>query len=390
MAKDLSSIIAKLPKELREAVRITNMADIVDPYDERLPFGVMSMDRALKGGIPGGVMAQVFGPDGVGKDYLSQLAMASCQRTYGEESNIFYVTFGYYPDREFMRFSGVQLPYSDKELIKRGIDPENATEEERGTCVGNVLFIDVNDMGRDKPAEYLLDTALRFAKSGEFQLGIINELASGETEDNTKKALYETAKMATWATLMSDFCRKFYTTVRSYSKPNGGPNDTRILLLNPVRDNLDAHSAKYIKYVQPGGRAQKHAKVIDIHLDNRGKIRKNSQQVGKTVKWRIAKAKLGLHEGAEGEWDFYFDGGIDRLKDLYNVAKVVGTVYNVGRYYYVLTDPEKISGGGDAVEAMLKEDPELAKQVEEATLDVIRGKRKINRDPDTKKMVSIE
>ena len=374
MPDDLSAIIKGLPKSIREAVDIRPMHEVMDPYDKRLPFGIMSLDRDLKGGIPGGTMTQIFGPEGIGKDYLSQLAIASAQQTYGDASNIFYITFGYYPDRGFMRWSGVKMPFSDYELQKKGINPEEATAEQRGVGVGNVLFIDITSVGKDNPAETLLQTAIELVQSNKFQLGIINELGSGETAENTKKMLTETPKVATWATLMSDFCRKFYTAMRAYASEEGNPNETRVLMLNPVRANMDARSARFVKFNQPGGHALRHAKVIDIHLEPRGKIRERKEVVGKSIKWKIGKGKLGLHEGAEGEWDFYFDSGIDTVKDLIGVGKTVGTV-KAGKYYYILGRREKedrIEGGEAGLIQYLSENPDEMETLRLATLDACR------------------
>lgn len=389
MPDDLSSILKGLPKAIREAVDIRPMHQVIDPYDIRLPSGIMSMDKELKGGLPGGTLTQIFGPEGIGKDYLSQLFMASNQRMYGDKSNIFYITFGYYPDRDFMRWSGVQLPYSDEELERMKIpfdgksdkkleEPDIWTDAVRGKSLGNVLFIGLDAAGKDNPAETLLQTAISLVQSNKFQLGIINELGSGETADNTKKMLTETARMATWASLLSDFCRKFYTAVRAYGNDEDGvtkPNETRVLMLNPVRANTDANSAKYVKYTQPGGHALKHAKVIDIHLDRRGKIRKGTTVVGKTIKWKIGKGKLGIHEGGEGEYDFLHDSGVDLMRDLIKVGKVVKTV-QAGKYYYILgrKEPEdRIMGGEEGLIAYLHANPEVHEELRLATLEALKG-----------------
>ena len=373
MAFDIEKLKAGFPKELQKVVEVVPIHQVIDPYHERLPTGVMSLDRALIGGIPGGTITQIFGPDGVGKDYLSQLIMASAQQQYGEEFNMFYVTFGYYPDKKFMRFSGVQLPFSDVELARQGIDPSKATVEQRGKQIGNILFIDIRQIGSDKPAEYLMQTVLELVKSGDFHLGVINELASGETGSGVKKTLYENERVAAWPTLMSGFCRKFYSAVRYHQKEGSLPNSTRLLFLNPVRENIDMFS--FEKFSQPGGRAQKHAKVIDIHLSPKKRKKKGTVQIGKYVKWRIAKGKLGIHEGDEGEWLFMFDKGIDLEEDLLRCAKAEGLV-KAGKLYTIHDVDEKIAGGAEAVIELLKTNPEIERNLRDATLASVRKGRK--------------
>lgn len=366
MPQDLSKLLASVNKELKGGAKIQPISEVRTPYFVRRRFGLPGLDAACVGGLPGGTLCQVFGPDGAGKDYLTNRAMACIQEDYGDEANIFWMSFGYKPDLRFMRMAGMKLAYSDDELIAMGIDPAKATKEQRGETVGNVVFIDIAD---DKdalasPAEYLLTVAQRFIESGHFQLGIINELGSGETKDNTKKGLHEDAKMATFASLMSDFCRKMYTGLRR-TGADGSPNETTIIAINPVRANLDSHSAKFRPYVQGSGHALKHAKVIDIHIDNKGFVRESGEKVGKITKWKIAKGKLGISEGAEGEYTFYFNKGVDTKRDVCVVAKSLGLIWNRGKYHYVYGHEEtKIAGKFDGAVQFLMTNPDIFAEIE--------------------------
>jgi len=370
---DLSKLLGKINKELKGGAKIQDISEVRTPYFVRRRFGISSIDAACKGGLPGGTMCQLFGPDGSGKDYLSNKALACVQEDYGEAANIFWMSFGYKPDLEFMRMAGMKLAYSDDELATMGIDPATATEEQRGHTVGNVKFIDIasDPKALAAPAEYLLTISQRFIESGVFQMGVINELGSGETQDNTKKGLHEHAKMATFASLMSDFCRKMYTGLRITGKDDA-PNETTIIAINPVRANLDANSAKYRKYEQGSGYALKHAKVIDIHLESMGFIWEKipgvekKVKIGKGVKWKIAKGKLGVSEGSEGEYAFYWNKGVDDDRDACVTAKSLGVIYNKGRYYYVYGhDDVKMTGGFNGVVEYLMNHPELMAEVKE-------------------------
>ena len=379
MPDDISRLINSISKDLGNAASIMQISAAPNPYVIRRPLGVMSIDRDLKGGLPGGTMVQIFGPEGAGKDYLSNLAMAENQKKYGDKSNIFWQSFGYKPDLPFMRLCGVQIAKTDEELLEEGVNPEEATEAQRGKTVGNILFIDVAKKGMEHPAESLLSVAVELIRSNKFQIGVINELGSGETKDNVKKKLNEEARMATFASLMADFCRKFYSAMR-IPGDDGRPNETTVVMINPVRANLNAFS--FDKYTQGSGHALKHAKAIDLHLDKMGFIkesRKGKQvKVGKKIKWRIAKGKHGISEGAEGEYHFYFAGmkdffGIDTLVDLVNVAKAEGVVFNKGRYWYILDYEDKIEGGIDGVVSLVRERPELLEEIRTAVLEKANG-----------------
>ena len=156
---DLSPLIKDLQKTLGGAAVVQNINEIIIPFNDRLPTGIASLDRALKGGFPSASMNQVHGPDGVGKDYLTNCVIAQAQKRHGSSTNIAWMSFGYRPDVHFMRMAGV--------------DPS----------VGNVVVVDIKEAAKDNPAEVLLSGMLKLIRSNKFQLVIINELLSGETRD---------------------------------------------------------------------------------------------------------------------------------------------------------------------------------------------------------------
>ena len=369
MPEDLSKLIKGIQKDLGGGALITNLSEVVTPFETRLPTGILSMDTALKGGFPAGSLNQLFGPDGAGKDYVTNLVIAEVQKKYGDDANIFWMSFGYKPDKEFMRMAGVQIARSDEELRALGIDPDKATDEQRGRSVGNLLLIDVADTKQsvEQPAETLLNTVLRLVESNKFQLGIVNELGSGETRDNVVKTLGKDPKMATWASLMTQFCQKFYSAIRMTK--DGGVNKTCVITINPVRANMNMMSAKFNPYSQGGGYALKHAKAVDIHVKPAGFIRSSSREkVGKEIAWKIMKGKHGISEGAEGKYAFYFNRGVDLVTDLANTAKAYGTVRSRGRYYYILDYEDQIEGGLEGVVELLKQSPELVEELKIATI----------------------
>ncbi len=399
MADDLSKLFAGIKKELKGAVRISRMGDIKTPYEDRLPFGLIGLDAALMGGLPRGTVNELFGVDGAGKNLLANMLAAQVQKRWGEAANILYLSFGYAADRNFMRKCGVVVPFSDDELERQGIDPKSATEGQRGASLGNLMSFGLSnvDLASDKPAEALLTSVVRVLESSKFQLIIIDEYASGETGDDVKKGLHEVARVATWANLVTQFSKKIYTALRMLTDDDG-PNASLILVLQPVRAQLDAQKAKWDPFIIPSGHALKHQKAIDIHLSPAGGITigqgETREKLGKHIKWKVGKGKFGLSEGAEGEFDFYFyqpdgTGGVDQTSALADAAKMWGTLERRGIKYYILDYDEGIEGvkevknskgdievpkktGLEAVTDRLKESPELFKELWDATLHAIQ------------------
>ncbi len=351
MAEDLSGLIKQIEKNMSGTAVVSKLSDIEAPFETRLPTGIMSMDYHLKGGFPAGSMHQIFGPDGSGKDYLTNLIMAQQQKQFGDDTNLAWMSFGYRPDVPFMEMAG--------------LDPD----------LGNVVHIDITAKkeAMENPAETMLSTMLEVIASNKFKVVIINELGSGETKDNVKKDLNDNVKMATWASLMSEFIKKFFTVIRVPDE-NGNPNMTTVFMINPVRANIDPFS--YEKFSQPGGFALKHAKAVDLHLIPGRQVKKGDMKVGKEINWKVSKGKHGISEGAEGTYRFLFNQGVDIVSDLVHTAKLVGTV-KAARYSYVLGKDgvklaEKIEGGIESVIEVVRAVPEIEDELREETLRRIR------------------
>lgn len=369
---DLSDLIGSIQKDLGEAASIKHLSEVRTPYLIRRPTGVMDLDQALNGGFPAGTINQVFGPDGAGKDLITNHIIAENQRIHGQKANAFWMSFGYLPDLPFMRMAGVKIKKTREELLQEGIDPDVATPEQWGEEVGNTLFINLGNMeALENPAEVLLSAVLKLVRSNKFQVGIINELGSGETKDSVKKALNEDARMATWASLMTTFCQKFYTAMRT---PGDELNETTLFLILPVRANLDAYSAKFNPWSQPSGYALKHAKAIDLII-RPGKVTKNKEGdiLFKEINWKIGKGKLGIAEGAEGTYRFIPGRGIDLLSGLVNVAKELGLIRRAGPFYYLMEYEDKIQGGLEGVMEVLNGTPTALAELREAVQAKLAG-----------------
>lgn len=370
----LDALLKNLGDKYQGTIKYYKPDDLVAAFHVRRPTGVLSLDKALNGGLPGGALVQIHGKDGVGKDALINYVMAENQAIYGDESAIFWASFGYPADLPFMRLCGMTVHYSDQELELMDIDPKTATIEQRGEQVGTLVFpmLDYSAAALEAPAENIMDAVIDLISSGLFQIGVINEIASGETKDNVHKKLTEDPRIAAWARLMSAFCSRFYTVIKT-PLSNGQPNLTTVIVVNPVRANMDTYSAKFNPYVQTSGNALAHAKVIDIHLKPLKKIREKDEEIGKEVGWRIDKGKHGVAEGDSGVYNWIKMQGIDLVLDMCTVAKEVDVMQSRGAYYTVDGIEGTNRGGFDAFVNRVREDEQLRQHVRARTMAKLTG-----------------
>jgi RecA/RadA recombinase len=329
--------------------------ELYNTYDLRRPSGIPSLDLATGGGLPSGGLTQLTGPDSVGKNYLMYRYMANCQRIYGDRAAIVMACFEPTIDKAFARKAGLQLAYSNYEIAlinkKRKsikLPPLSAKDiAEMKKQLGSFLIL------RGLP-EGVLDRLLFALKSNAFHIiGIDSWDAMLPAEDQNKQ-LTEAKKVADGPALETRFFRKFWAVLNMLDEEEK-QNDTTIIGIRQVRANMSMWGREW-KSV--GSNAMKHAKLVDIELSQRAKLKKKVAskkdiQIGKTIAWTLAKGKMGCHEGLSGEYDFYFDGPrIDVEKDLVNLAIMNGIILRTGTW---LTYRDIKKQGNEAMSRAIKD-----------------------------------
>lgn len=370
MPEDLSRLFGQIAKGTKGGIAIRALSDVRTAYHIRRPTGIMDLDEKMGGGWICGTVNQIFGPEGAGKNLLCSMTIAQCQRDLGDAANIVVVSFGYSWDLDLMRKAGCKVRYTDTELEQQGIDPATATPAQRGHTEGNLHVVCVTEKGESAPAEQQLDAVLQMVSSRRIHLIVIDEMASGETEDEVKKGLDENARMASWASLVSSFIKKLYSALRQTDE-DGAPNETCLIGIQPVRANTDPNSAKFNPYTQPSGHAFKHAKSLDLHIKPVGQLRRGDAVVGKKIQVKIAKGKFGVSEGAVVELEFFFftpdgGGGFDTLLSLVSTAEAYGCITRRGANYTILDFDEKIKGR-EALIDYLRQTPAMVDELSKAT-----------------------
>ena len=344
----VETAIARINKNLGGSAVVRKASDRTYSYNLRRPFGILSLDMATGGGLPAGSICQLFGPEGVGKNYLMNCLIRECQNNYGENASIAYTSFEYGYDKPYGWLCGVSVALSDSEMAEYLSDAGEQVQEEEmhdlTNQVGSFYIIDVGEDGKTIPAESKFQTVLEIVESGLFQLVFIDGLGAfagqGSRMDGDKRRdLSKLGKVAENARLMTTFLSEAFTLL-SMPTESGGMNGTTLVMNNQQRANITTGMNPYqarhaAKTRMGGGYALGHAKAIDIHLRATGKLRVSNKVIGKSVAGRIAKGKLGTHEGLEGEYDYYFGSGVDADKDLVNTAKALKVIETRGPRIYV-------------------------------------------------------
>ena len=309
-------------------------SDVPSTYYVRRPNGITQMDVDTGGGLPAGGLSTIGGPDGAGKSTLLYLYFAMNQRLHGGQSAIAYAYKEGAIDFEWARKCGwmVAVPDDDIELIQdsrrqRGADLLTLEEVQK---LKTEIGINVA-LPSGLTAEETCDGMLYAIESNEFQLvGLDSIEALMPNQEAKQESLEKQGQQASRATVLTRFTQHFYAAMT-------GHNYTTTVATMQVRANRSKSEAasylqKYISdYSTQAAWAIRHAALINIIVDKGAKVHSGTKdkkvQVGRVMRWEIAKGKAGTHEGIKGDTEFNYVGLFDLQRTLLHTALKYGVAF---------------------------------------------------------------
>ena len=281
-----------------------------------IPTGSISLNLALGvGGYPRGRVVEIFGPESSGKTTLAIHAMAEVQKQGGIAAIID-------AEHAFDRFYAEKL----------GVDTDN-------------LLIAQPDSG-----EQALEIADKLISSAAVDLIVIDSVAAltpkaeidGEMGDN---------RVGLQARLMSQALRKLTATINK--------TQTTCIFINQLREKIG------IMFGNPetttGGNALKFYASVRLYIRRVSQIKEGEEVIGNQVRVKVVKNKVAP-PFKKAEFDLMFDEGISRSGELVDLGVAKGLLQKSGSWFSY--DGKKLAQGRDAVKKLLKENPDLADEIE--------------------------
>lgn len=361
--KEIKEFLTNLNQNSDPGIQVMMANEVPVDHNIRRPTGVPSIDLALAGGFPSGALSMISGAANLGKDVLINRLMAENQRIYGKDSAICLASFGAEHDGEFARRCGVAYPLTNKEFAAlkeqwerdwKSPMPQDVVDAYKKE-VGSIVVVTVGG-GSDKvdanPAGYMAQKILEIVESGLFQLVILNEVGGHLTKGMAELDLSagDKARMGDTAIFFDAFQKRFNYAIKKSS--HKGPNETTCVLVSQIRIKMGGFGMQAFED-SVGGNALTHLKSVDLRLTNGTKIEKTQSGgekiiLGKTVNWKIAKGKHGIHDGERGTFDYLYNGsGIDTWDNLVEVGLREGVITQAGPIYsYVTLSGEEIRTKG--------------------------------------------
>jgi recombination protein RecA len=283
---------------------------------EVISTGSISLDAALGiGGIPRGRVIEIFGPESSGKTTLCLHIIAEAQKHGG---------------------------------ICAFIDAEHALDMGYAKKLG----VDVNNLLLSQPefGEQGLEITETLVRSNALDVVVIDSVAAltpraeieGEMGDPT---------MGVQARLMSQALRKL-TSAISKSK-------TSVIFTNQLRMKIGVMFGN--PETTTGGNALKFYASVRLDVRRIEAIKDGTNVVGNRTRVKVVKNKVAP-PFREAQFDILYNEGISRIGDLIDVAVEHNVIAKSGSWFSY--KEERIGQGRDSVKTYLKENPNIAREID--------------------------
>lgn len=282
-----------------------------------IPTGSIAFDLALGiGGFPRGRVVEIFGPEATGKTTLALHVIAEAQKLGG------------------------QAAFIDAEHV---LDPTYAGHV--GVDVDNLL-ISQPDYG-----EQGLEIAEVLVRSGAVDVIVVDSVAALVPKAELEGEMGD-AHLGLQARLMSQALRKL-TAIVARSK-------TCFIFVNQIREKIGVFFGN--PETTTGGRALKYYASMRIDIRRITALKEGDSMVGNRVKVKIVKNKMAP-PFKNAEFDIIFGQGISKEGDLVDCGMNFGLLEKSGTWYSF--KGERIGQGRDNVKRLLRENPEVAAELEQ-------------------------
>jgi len=283
--------------------------------------GSISMNLALGvGGYPRGRVIEIFGPEASGKTTLALHAIAEAQKSGGIAAFID-------AEHAFDRFYAEKL----------GVDIEN-------------LLISQPDNG-----EQALEITDHLIRSGAIDIIVIDSVAALTPKAEIEGEMGD-SKMGLQARLMSQALRKLTANI---SKTN-----TCCVFINQLREKIGVMFGN--PETTTGGNALKFYASVRVDIRKLSQIKEGEEVLGSRTKVKIVKNKVAP-PFRKAEFDVIYGEGISKTGELIDLAVDLELIKKSGSWFSY--GETKLGQGRDAVKQLLKDNPELAEELEKKILE---------------------
>jgi recombination protein RecA len=322
--KALQMTLDKLDKTYGKGA-VMKMGDVAHVDVESISSGSLGLDLALGvGGYPKGRIIEIYGPESSGKTTLTIHAIAEAQKAGGIAAFID-------AEHAFDRFYAENL----------GVDVDN-------------LIISQPDHG-----EQALEITENLIRSGAIDIVVIDSVAALTPKSEIEGEMGD-SKMGLHARLMSQALRKLTGTI---SKTN-----CTVIFINQLREKIGVMFGN--PETTTGGNALKFYASVRLDIRRRTQIKDGDQVIGNSTKVKVVKNKVAP-PFQMAEFDIMYGQGISKVGEILDIGVNYGIIKKSGSWFSY--GDTKLGQGRDAVKNLIKDNPELAEELEAKIIEAIEN-----------------
>ena len=314
--KALKMALSQIEKQFGSGsiMRMGNENEIA-PVDA-VSTGSLSIDIALGiGGFPRGRVVEIYGPESSGKTTLTLHAVAEIQKAGGTAAFV---------------------------------DAEHALDPSYAEKVG----VNVEDLLVSQPdtGEQALEITDMLVRSAAVDLVVVDSVAALTPKAEIEGDMGDT-HVGLQARLMSQALRKLTGNIKR--------SHTLVIFINQIRMKIGVMFGN--PETTTGGNALKFYSSVRIDIRRTGALKKGDEIIGNETRVKVVKNKVAP-PFKQANFDIMYNEGISRQSELIELGVQNNIIEKTGAWYSY--DSERLGQGKENVRIYLKENPELAQEIE--------------------------
>ncbi len=311
----LSMALSQIEKQFGKGA-VMKMGDQLVTNIPTVSTGSLGLDIALGvGGLPYGRVVEIYGPESSGKTTLTLSVIAEAQK------------------------QGKTCAFIDAE---HALDPIYAEK----------LGVNIDDLLVSQPdtGEQALEICDMLVRSGAVELVVIDSVAALVPKAEIEGEM-GASHMGLAARLMSQALRKLTGNIKRAN--------CCVIFINQIRMKIGVVFGN--PETTTGGNALKFYSSVRLDIRRIGALKKGDEIVGNETRVKVVKNKVAP-PFKQAEFDILYGEGISRHGEIVDLGVKQGLIEKAGSWYSY--NENRIGQGKDNVRSFLRENPDIADEIE--------------------------